>query len=193
MTPMELRAATAAGGPPLTPVRGEQARRARPLRFFDSPRAVLARLLDGDPLGLRPRVGERLRQRRLLIDPEAVHLCTLARIAQRLARKRGRGPARNPTDRWLRERVDEAIDSLLDEAEPGAPGSLDRPARSARACAEFNRLPHPTRESFFQLVLEERSLDELARTSPHSVPDLARRARRALQIFLDHPPEEALR
>jgi len=154
---------------------------------------VLARLLDGDPLGLRSRVGERLGQRRLLIDAEAAHLRTLARIAQRLARKRGRGLARNPTDRWLRERVDEAIDSLLDEAEPGVPGSPVRTVPSARACAEFNRLPRVTRESFFQLVLEGRSLDELARTSPHSAPDLARRARRALQIFLDHPPEEALR
>lgn len=168
----------------------------RSLRFDDTPGAVLERLLDGDPLGLRASVGERLRGRCLLLDAGVVHRRALAWIAQLLVARRGAARGARPTGRWLRERIDEAIDALLEETAPGAPevpGIAAPPDPLTRARAAFCRLPRTTREAFFHLVVEGHSLEALARASAHPAPELARRARSALQLFLDLPPQEPLR
>jgi DNA-directed RNA polymerase specialized sigma24 family protein len=54
-----------------------------------------------------------------------------------------------------------------------------------QACAQFNDLPEPVRKAFFALVLEGAAPAEVARRSGCSLTEIARRARRALDVFLD--------
>ena len=184
-----------------------------------TPREVLARIVQGDPLEVRGRVARELRERALLFDADRVHLRALARCARAAPAYRGR-PA---LDAWVDARVSEALLELLREdderrdeeprgVEPDAalvalakPLGLD-PERLARACRAFNRLPVEDRRAFFRLVLERRSLDELACDSRSvtrratrgasdgaSATSLARGARRALRVLLAEapPPEDS--
>lgn len=163
-----------------------------------SPREVLARLMNGDPLGLAETIEARLRERAFLLDADRVFLRSAARCARFAVRYRG-----DPTlERWLAERVDEAIGDLLDAereaertgAEP-APEQLAvfetlarplgiEPLSALRACAAHNRLPLEERRAFRELVIEGRSLDELAQGGPRSAPAIARAARRGLDALL---------
>ncbi len=163
-----------------------------------TPREVLARLVQDDPLGVREKVGARLRDDALLLDADRVHLRALARIARFGNRYRGR-PELQP---WVESAVAEAAEELLREEHEAArarpsPGS-DRPSvfsslapplglepsAMRAACAAFNALPCAERSAFVDLVLRGRSLDELAHASGASASEVARRARRALDVLL---------
>ncbi len=159
-------------------------------------REVLARIVPGDPLGLRARLAARLRERSLLLDAERILLRALALTAYRASVWRGRPEL----DAWLGAIADEAIENALDDpvqgeeaergsSEPDDPfalfGSpLGIEGRELRAaCARFNRLSRESREAFFLLVLDEVPPDALCRDSGLSAPELARRARRALETL----------
>jgi len=162
-----------------------------------APREVLARLVDGDPLGVRDSVHAGLRRRAYLFDADRVFLRSLARIARLAGRYHGR-PALAV---WLAELVDESLLDLLREdleaersgAPPDGPALAAyedlaaplglEPGRMRAVCTAFNRRPEPQRRAFFQLVIEGRSLDELARAGP-SATELARSARGALEAVL---------
>ncbi len=183
--------------------RGRKApRRGRDLHalLLGSPRAVLARLTKGDPLELRALVAKRLRRRHLLMDAERIHLAALVHCAREGAAYRGS----MAFERWLEACVNRAIDALLDSPalqEQGRPvAELWRefaqplglsPERMARASVNFNALPLAVRRAFFQLVLGGRSLDEWAMSCGRPATELARDARRALQVFLDAAGPEA--
>lgn len=170
-----------------------------------SPREVLARIVQGDPLGVRARVARKLRAEARLLDADRVHLRALARCARAAPSYRGRPEL----DAWLDARVAEALRELLEEdderdldeadgeipdaSEEGAWIELSRPLELdagalARACRAFNRRPDEERRAFFLIVLEGRSLDELARGEPGAGTVLARRARSALEEVLRHVP-----
>jgi hypothetical protein len=135
-----------------------------------SPREILRRLLDGDPLEIGARAAERLRQRALLLEHESLVLRTIARTA--LAGFTYAGTP--PMDEWLTARVDEGIADLLGEDEEAEHGGLppsepfeDRlrfisevtglsPTRARRACVRFNGLPDSARLAFFEVVVEEK-------------------------------------
>lgn len=173
-----------------------------------SPREVLARLMNGDPLGLRGKVVERLRARSLLLDADRALLRAFARTARFALRYRGE-PA---LDAWLAGLVDEALGDLLrEEAEwlrRGSPGGSEvaafndlarplglEPGRMRAACAAFNQLPDGDRRAFYALLIEGRSLDDLARESGESASSVARAARRGLEVVMQpaaRPPETAL-
>lgn len=90
-----------------------------------SPREVLARIARADSLGLRARIARRMRERVLLLDAERVHLRALAVTANAAPGRRWEGRI-GP---WLDERVDEALDALLNEGPGGrAPGTDPRSA-----------------------------------------------------------------
>ena len=164
-----------------------------------SPREVLARLMNGDPLGIRRVVAERLRLRAYLLDADQVQLRAVARCARFAARYRGQPPL----ECWLAEWVDEALlERVAEELEradaPGGGGlagggavfrhlsvplGLD-PACMRRACARFNALPESERRSFFDLVIDSRSLDAVAGENGASASAVARSARRALDVLL---------
>jgi len=161
-----------------------------------SPKEILSRIVAGDPLRLRARTGRRLEAQALLFDADRVFLRALALCSRAAVRYRGT-PA---IEEWLLARVDEAIRELSEEGEeaprpsgtaqaPGAFESLARPLgldprTLGRACARFQRLSFPERRAFFDLVLHARSLDELARASGESATEIARRARRGLEVLL---------
>ncbi len=160
----------------------------RALLFAGTPREVLARIVDGDPLGLRPLVVAALRRGAWMMDADRVHLRALALCARQGATYRGR-PA---LDDWLAARVDEAVDDLLDEeraagASPAgeAFAALARPlslrADDLRAaCARFHARPHEERRAFVRLVIERRPLEQ----SGADPLETARRARRATLALL---------
>jgi len=158
-----------------------------------SPREVLARIVQGDPLGLRAVVARRLRERALFCDADAVQLRALARCARYAGRYTGR-PA---LAEWLSTHVDAALDDLLEEGDRATAAASDghgafvdlaaplglSPERMRAGCATFNRLAHDDREAFFRLVIEMHSLDECATVEGVSGSEYARRARRALDVL----------
>lgn len=179
----------------------------RRLLAGSSPREVLARLVNGDPLEVRALVARRLREQAYLMDGDRVFLRAIARCARFSGRYRGR-PA---LPAWLAERVDEAIGDLLQEdlaaaqrsgregpAVCGAHADLARPlglepARMRLACLAFNHANPEVRRAFFDLVIEGRSIDALARSSKTPATTIARRAREALELCLaagDEPDRE---
>ena len=158
-----------------------------------TPGEVLARIVPGDPLELRPLVARTVRSEALLVDGERAHLRALALCAS--------GAASRPAalDRWLEEQVARAVREVADEqsrSDRDAPptrrtGALEDLARTlglslehARAaCVAFNRLPRDQRSAFLRFAVEGRALEELAGDERASAVEVARRARRALETL----------
>lgn len=166
-----------------------------------SPREILGRIVPNDPLRMRGRVGRLLETQALLLDADRVHLRALALCARAAVRYRGRPELES----WLEARAEEALREVLEEGEETLPGdaaatreqgafeSLAPPlgldaGEMKRACARFNRLPAAERRAFFELVLRARSLDDLARSHGEGATEIARRARRALEVLLGQEP-----
>ena len=76
-----------------------------------SPREILLRIAEGDPLELGPRIEVVLDEEGLLLDSARVHLRTLAAVAYAACAV---GP---PGDlgRWLRDRITDSVSALLAE------------------------------------------------------------------------------
>ena len=140
------------------PARGEA------LLLLGTPREILARIVPGDPLGLRRRVARELCRRVLVADADRVLLRAYALCAYRAAGWRGR-PA---LSRWLDERAHEALREVVAENESGqadpadaftllaGPLGLD-PATLRLACTRFNDLG-PDERATASAWLEERGL-----------------------------------
>ena len=156
--------------------------------FMGSTREVLARLVDGDPLGLRLRVVTAIRERALLVDVEQVLLQAQAACARQASEWRG-----HPSiDLWLAERVDEVLDRMLTDGDPSGPddtfgilaASLQlNPESLGRATDRFHRLSVTDRQAFCALVLDGRSLESVRVGHRMSPSELAHRARRALHTL----------
>ncbi len=163
-----------------------------------SPREVLARMIHGDPLTLAARIEARLRMRAYLFDADRVFLRAAARCARLCVRYRGDPPL----ERWLDERIDESLLDLLRadaegdaRGEPPGPQQLAAfevlarplgldPAAMHHVCLVHNQLPEAQRKAFRELVIEGRSLDELAAAGAGSATEIARAARAALLTVL---------
>lgn len=181
------------------------ASRSRPWREWlagGSAREVLARIVPEDPLGVREHVARALRDGCFLLDAQRVALRCFALVARHSVRYRGRPEL----DEWLQILARESVAAILrDDTEcerrPSVPGrepgrehgeafrALARPlglepGAMGRACLAFNRLTSADRGAFFALVIASRPLDELVRESGESATEIARRARRALDILL---------
>ncbi len=163
-----------------------------------SPREVLARMLQGDPLDMRVVVSRRLTERAYLFDADRVHLRALAHCARRALRYRGNPPL----ETWLAELVDLALFELLREdaaaerrgsapdaeilaafVELARPLGLE-PTAMGRVCLAHNLLREPDRQAFYGLVIAGRSLEELAKAQGVSGVEIARRARHGLEAVL---------
>jgi len=161
-----------------------------------SPKEILSRIANGDPLRLRLRTARRLEAQALLFDTDRIFLRVLALTARAAPRYRGQPEI----EEWLAARIDEAVQQVLEEgdepqrapASARAPGAFETlaaplgldPGAMQSACARFHRLPFPERRAFFDLVLHARSLDELARANSESATEIARRARRGFEALL---------
>ena len=164
-----------------------------PLRARDclrgSAREVLARLADGDPLGVAARIAQHLTQQRLLMDEHRAFLRCLAFIARASQRYAGRPGI----DRWLKEQVVRGVSSLRSVGASGEPGARWSELAQTfglgtedldRACARFHALPFEARDAFFSLVLEGQAIEDLVYPGSRSAVEIATDARRALEVFL---------
>jgi len=162
-----------------------------------SPREVLARIVPGDPLGVRDAVALALRAECVFLDADRVHLRALALVARGAARYRGRPELAT----WLAAESARAVAAVLredGEARREADGAFAQLARPLgldpdalrRGCTAFNRLPAADRVAFFALAIWNRRLDDLVRESGESATEIARRARRGLDaVMLALQPE----
>jgi len=170
---------------------------ARSVRIlWGTPREVLARISNGDPLALRARVAQSLRERAVLLDGDRVHLRALARCARESPRLFGTRDVGAFLDASVRRAVDELVAEDLEAgrnrtaasgtgalAELAGPLGLD-PTSARDACSLLNARPLPERRALFGLLIDNRSLDELAREAGTSASEVGRRARRALDAAL---------
>lgn len=141
-----------------------------------SPREVLFRIADGDPLEIGARVGAAFEEEGLLIAAERVHLRTLAEVAY-LACANGAPRELGP---WLRERIGESVEGLLAEDREAERNGDPLPAASEdflpmtaafgvehglarRASVAFHSLPVQQRRLVRGIVQDGQSLAELAR------------------------------
>lgn len=183
-----LESASVRSGAPL------ERRDARALLSGGSPREVLARLVAGDPLGLRARVAAALGSEALFLDPDRAYLRAAAHVARFAPRYRGQPEL----DAWLAARVLAALRELAEEAREGAlheratPAPLAElaqklkldPVALARACAALNACERLERRAFRALVIEARELDVAARDIGSTPSETGRAARRAIEVAL---------
>lgn len=162
-----------------------------------SPRAILARLVDGDPLGLHARCRQRVRAQCLILDERRLHLRTVAHVARQAISYRGTPPL----DVWIAEQIRRASGELLDEdtaaraaRELPAPVEDERllllarildlqPDVIARGASAFNRATYDVRSTFCALVLEGRDPAEWAAENGTTVERAMDALRRALWIL----------
>ncbi len=135
-------------------------------------REVISRLTDGDPLEIRARCIARIEHHARFIDVRRLQLRAVARIAHAAPRYSGE-PALDP---WLEERIDAAIEDLLNEdaeedrsdipaTEPWDPRYAFvsetlgiEPALARRACIAFNDLPTDVRRAYFATVVAKKTI-----------------------------------
>lgn len=153
-----------------------------------SPREILARIVPGDPLGLRALIADRLDERHLIADADRLQLRLAIHVAREAARLGARGELRG----WLLARLDPLLDELALASGGPANEACDSfarslgldPARARRALAALNACPPEQRRAFHGLVLARIELDELARSERVNASELGRRARAALDAVL---------
>ena len=183
-----------------------------PILGGGSPRVLLARLVDGDPLGIRARVGKHLRREALFLDVDRVTLRALTLCALEAARAPGPGdPGARAGDlaAWLDERVDRATRAVQREDLTGPPVLPDgressspsvarapdvhdqiaralglEPAATRAACTALNLRPAEERQALQAWLVERASLDAVASAFGVSASEIARRTRRALEAAL---------
>ncbi|MEQ1892386.1 MAG: hypothetical protein ABL998_07600 [Planctomycetota bacterium] len=161
--------------------------------FVGSSEEILARLVDGDPLGLRACVVAELAREALLVDVERA----LLRLQSLVALRARDWPGHGTPEPFLAACVGEAVRELAQEDEPGSFGEplefccrpLGLDARAlGEACRGFNRLPSEVRQAFVAAVLEGDAPERSARARKLSLGEFARRARTGLELFRVHAP-----
>src|SRR5258706_2551037 len=141
-----------------------------------SPREVLLRIAEGDPLELEPRIDTVLEEEGLLLAPARVHLRTLARVAYAACAD----GAPRELGHWLRERIVESVEGLLAEDRESERSGDPLPTAAEtylpmiaafgvehglarRASVAFHSLAIPQRRLLRGIVQDGKSLAELAR------------------------------
>lgn len=151
---------------------GDESYPGRQLLGAGSARDVLHRLIDGDPMEIRPRCLARVRDGAWFVSLDRAHLRAVARVAYAARVYRGT-PA---LDEWLQERIDRSLEELVREEReeeraqtlPGLPIDplykyvaavlgLEIPL-ARRACVALNSLPLEVRRAFFAVALDRKSI-----------------------------------
>lgn len=162
-----------------------------------SPRDILRRLVDGDPLGLRARCEQRIRLQALLLDVDRLSLRATAHVARHSLAYRGTPPL----DVWVAERIRKSLTELLDEdderssarAIPTAPRDERllaiadalglEPELFARGVATFNRAPFTVRSALCGMLLDGTSPAKWTVANGGTVDSAIASFRRALWIL----------
>lgn len=170
--------------------------------FQGSPREILERLAEDDPLEIVARTQERIARRALLLDLERVAPKALAQVAYRARTFRDGAPLDPFLGVCIRRAIEDAVREDREEERRGSipVAPYDRryahlveslglePAQARRACVRFNDLPLAARRSYFALCVERRSLEEWMRESDaprREVEEHLRRAFEALSVPFD--------
>lgn len=141
-----------------------------------SPRAVLARLVDGDPLELWPRCVERVTDDAVLVPQARLYHRSIAQVAFAAMRYRG-----DPSlDEFLADRIAASLAELIEEdAESVRARVLDVDLREAPyprvaavlgielpqvrgACVAFNALPDLVRKRAYPIMFAGRTIQSCA-------------------------------
>jgi hypothetical protein len=139
---------------------------------------VLRRLAAVDEFGIGDVVQERARARWMIFSPVRAFERTCARIAYAAMAVDGRAPTGAALEAWLRARADEALDDLrradIEAARQGllyAEDAEDYEFFADRmqageenglvASVAFHSLPEITRQVFIELVIDQRSVQDL--------------------------------
>lgn len=122
-----------------------------------SPREILRRLADGDPLEIEARVVEVLRESGWLVDPRRLTLRAMACTAYAAPDYRGKPEL----SRWLRNRIEDALQQMLEEEV-----ELTQSAFEGRLLKEHARVgvaeePDPETVLEFRACLAVRGVGEL--------------------------------
>ncbi len=164
----------------------------RELFAAGSPREVLARLIDGDPLDLGARCQDRLRRQALLLDLQRLYLRSLAHVSRDAVTYRG-------TPRfefWIADKIRRSLKELQDEdrsrldlpvtdtsGDPWLIGLADLlgmdPRSLGRGCTAFNAAPFEVRTAFFGMLVDRQPLARWATEqglTPERASSLLRRA-----------------
>lgn len=166
----------------------------------ESPKEVLHRLLDGDPLRMADRCRLRMRKRAFFLNAERLHFKALARTAYASMGYEGHPALGN----WLEECIDQAMEDMRSEQYEEEFRSLP-PEQSedgdfyanfaektgievglARlACLALNNLPEETRLAFQAVGIEGKTVHRYV-AEGHGPPDRVRRLLRsaALSVLL---------
>ncbi len=140
-----------------------------------SPREVLLRIVEGDPLELGPRIDAVLEEEGLLLAPARVHLRTLAGVAYAACAN----GAPLELGLWLRARIGESVVGLLAEDRESERSGDPLPASveaylpmiaafgvehglARRASVAFHSLAIPQRRLVRGIVQDGKTLAELA-------------------------------
>jgi len=161
----------------------------------DGARGLFLSLIEGGQAGVRGVIREALVERCLLWDEEALALRVLAVLAHR---QLSEGRSRR-SSQFVGRVVEEAIQGLLFDAAPcsevrsreaggfevfGLPVGVSG-AAAARACRAHNRMDLLERRAFRGLVIEGRSLDDVAAQLGVDGGRVARGARAVLMKFFE--------
>lgn len=167
------------------------------------PREIAERLYRGDPLRMEARCAHRARERYFLLNPDQLHRRSLAAVALAAPRFDGSGDL----ELWVRDRIDEAITSVIQQdrrdleaglvpsnpPEPRFEYLADalglEPELTLQAAVAFNELPDYTRESFFHLIILARPLQDVLAEGYGPPDDLRLRIRTALAALTIITPD----
>jgi hypothetical protein len=173
-----------------------------------SPREVLERLVEGDPLEIEARCVERIHADAVLVCVRRLQLRSMARIAYTALRYRGE-PA---LDAWLAERIAFSMRELLDEdreeerlkVPPSRPWDPRyaflsealgvEPTLARRACVDFNLLPRGVRSTYFAVLVEGKTIHRYVAEGhgpPERVQSQLRLALRTLGRAIGQRTEES--
>jgi hypothetical protein len=152
-----------------------------------SPREILKRIFDGDPLEIAARCKERIETRAYLLELGRLHLRAVARVARAAPSWKGDPPL----DQFILERIEYSAQELIQEdreeelsgipcANPDDPRftfleeTLGIPrALARRACVAFNYLPQRVRCAYFAVLVHGKAVNRYV-AEGHGPPERVR-------------------
>jgi hypothetical protein len=165
-----------------------------------SPKEILARIVEGDPLDVYLLSQDRMTERAFMLDGHRLTLRSMARIAYHGKLYRGEPPL----DLWISERIDEAIKDLVSEDRADemrripADGPeddrysflaelIDAPIDVARTiCVRFNNLREKERKAFYAIYVLGKSFNRYVAEGNGPPSHLRQLLRTAAEAFVEH-------
>lgn len=175
----------------------------------DSSRAILAKISDGDPLGMLERCQARVREHAVLLDGDRLISRALARTAYTAFRE----GAKSPLSEWIEAQIDRSIEELVvedDEEERGGRVPVEAndpryafiaealgvtPAVARKACVVFNHLPRAVRRAYWAIAVDGKSVFRYVAEGfgpPALVEERVKRALTAFSLLRDPGGTDAL-